>query len=148
MLLDSNRRNMGFLKNNEDPFPSLTTFEMFRVFADNFSQFIRIVSGRGALTGLNVSIVDYTEEALETLTQDVAFRCPDLEHSVVFQDVLDRLMAVEFSESGLARLPTITRDTLGQLRSFRRLEHLRITYYRPSQMTDDDFMTFAEALPS
>ncbi|KAL5480526.1 hypothetical protein ACEPAI_1796 [Sanghuangporus weigelae] len=139
---------MDLLKDNEDPFPRLSTFEVFRVFADNLGQFIRIVSRGGALTTLNVSIVDYTEEALETLTQDVAFGCPDLEHFVVSKDVLDRPVLDEVSELGRARLPTITKDTLEQLQSFRQLKHLRITYYRPSEMIDDDFITFTEALPN
>ncbi|KAL5501160.1 hypothetical protein ACEPAH_9547 [Sanghuangporus vaninii] len=148
--LASKKRNENFVWsiNIENPFPNLTSLEIIRGRIRSIDQLLDAIANKHALTALTVSIVDFTELALETFIQNLQSTCPALEHLSLRQDKLDRPAFANFFEWSLRSTPSLPRAMLELLKGFRQLKRLHIAYYRSSDMTDDDFMELIGALPN
>ncbi|KAL5521934.1 hypothetical protein ACEPAF_1788 [Sanghuangporus sanghuang] len=148
LALKKRSKNFAWWCNVENPFPSLTSLEIIRGRIRGIDQLLDAITNKHALTALTVSVVDFTELALETFIQNLQSTCPALEHLSLRQDKLDRPAFASFFEWSLGSIPSLPRTMLELLKGFQQLKSLHIVYYRSSDMTDDDFMELVGALPN
>ncbi|KAL5513950.1 hypothetical protein ACEPAG_2711 [Sanghuangporus baumii] len=146
--LYSQEQDFVLLIDTENPFPSLTLLEIFRGRTRCITQLLNKVSNKQALTSLEVSVIDYTELALEAFVQNLQSACPALQYLTIFQDKEDRPVFADSLELAREAIPSLPRTMLAFLMGLRELKRLHVTYYRSSEMTDDDFIELIAALPN
>ncbi|KAL5480525.1 hypothetical protein ACEPAI_1795 [Sanghuangporus weigelae] len=146
--LYSQEQDFVLLIDTENPFPSLTLLEIFRGRTRCITQLLNKVSNKQALTSLEVSVIDYTELALEAFVQNLQSACPALQYLSIFQDKKDRPVFTDLLELAREAIPSLPRTMLAFLMGLCELKRLYVTYYRSSEMTDDDFIELIAALPN